>query len=234
MRDGADPICLHCASGLYFANTVEFVLWTRLSTGDYFLYGGSSKHKLRCGQHAELGGEWRDKYRHHAGNLHVCISEWFREREPNGDDHLHADCHQCGRLNHVYAYAHRYSNDPKQTNHQLVHSERHKYHFGLQQHAELGDEWRDQHRYHAGNVHVYISEWFNEREPDRDDYLHVDGFRRSRLNHVDGTGHCDGPWRSINDNHHFMPRRNTRCGVCRLHNRRKRRHSALYVFAEHG
>jgi hypothetical protein len=31
-----------------------------------------------------------------------------------------------------------------------------------------------------------------------------------------------------------VPRRDTRRGVCRLHNSRQRRHSALYVFAKLG
>ena len=185
LRDGADSVCLCWASGLQPGDTVELVLRGKLSTGDYFLYGGSNEHKFRYKQHAELGDHWRDQYRHHARNVHVHISEWFNEREPNGDDHLHADCHQCGRLDYVYAY--RYSNDGEQTNYQLVHSEPHKYYFGLQQYAELGDDWRDQYRHHARNIHVHISEWLNEREPNGDDHLHVDCHQCGRLNYVDGN-----------------------------------------------
>jgi len=217
---------------LHRANTVELVLWSTLSTGDYFLFGGSNKHKFRCRQHAELGDEWRDQYRHYARNLHVHISKWFNQREPNGDDHLHVDCLQCGRLDYVHPY--RYSNDPKQTNHQLVHSKRHKYHFGIKQHAELDCDRCDQYRHHARNLHVHTGKWFNEREPNGDDHLYVDCYQCVRLDYVDGTGHRDGPWRSIDDNHYFVSRRNARRGVCRLHNYRQRRHSALYVFAKHG
>jgi hypothetical protein len=313
LRDGADPTYFCWARGLHLGVTVELVLWSRLNTGDYFLRGGSGKHRLRYRQHAELGGEWRDQYRHHARNVHVHISEWFNEREPNGDDHLHVDGYQCSRLNYVYAYrysnggrqtdhqlvhsephkyhfglqqrtelddgrrdqyrhhagnvhvhisewfnerepngddhlhvdgyqcsrlnyvyAYRYSNDGRQTDHQLVHSEPHKYHFGLQQHTELGDGRRDQYRHHARNVHVHISEWCNEREPNGDDHLHVDSYQCSRLSYVDGTGHSDGLWRSIDDHHYVVPRRNTRRGIYRLYHNRQRRHSALYVFTKHG
>jgi hypothetical protein len=217
---------------MHLANTIELVHWSRLNAGDCFVFGGSGKHQLRRRQHAELGYERRDQYRHHARNVHFRISERFNEREPDGDDYLHVDCYECGRLYHLNAY--RYRNDGGQTKHQLVHSERYKYHFGLKQHTELGDDGRDQYRHHSRNLHVHISEWFNEREPNRDDDLHIDCYQCGRLNYVDGTGRRDGPGRSINDHHYFLPRRNTRRGVCRLHNHRQRRHSALHVFAQHG
>jgi hypothetical protein len=71
-------------------------------TNDQLLHGQSREHQLRFQQHAELGDDRRDEYRHRAGNIHVHIGERFNEREPNGDDHLHADGHQCGRFGHVY------------------------------------------------------------------------------------------------------------------------------------
>jgi hypothetical protein len=98
----------------------------------------------------------------------------------------------------------------------------------------LDDEWRDQYRHHSRNILVHISEWFNECEPNGNDYLHVDCHQCGRLNHVDSAGHGDGFRRSIEDHYYFVPRRNTRCCVCRLHDNCQRRHSALYVFAQHG
>ncbi len=80
VRDGADPIYFCWAGGLHLGDTVELVLWSRLNTGDYFLYGDSDKHKFRYKQHAELGDDWRGQHRHHARNVHVHISEWFNER----------------------------------------------------------------------------------------------------------------------------------------------------------
>ena len=39
--------------------------------------------------------------------------------------------------------------------------------------------------------------------------------------------------RSVGNNDHFVPRRNPRRGVCRLHNRRQRRLSAIHLFRKH-
>ena len=124
-------------------------------------------------------------------------------------------------------------NAAKQTNHQLFHSEPHKYHFGLQQHAELGDDRRDQYCHHAGDIHVHIGEWFDEREPNGDDHLHADGYQCRRLDHGHGKSHGNSVRRSIDDHNHFVPRRNPRRGVCRLHNSRQRRLSALHLFRKH-
>jgi hypothetical protein len=114
LRDGADFICLCWDSGLHFAAKVELVFriwWSGLNTGNYFLCGGSNEHRFRYGQHPELGHDRRDQHRHFARNVRLHISEWFNEREPDGNDNLHVDCYQCGRLKYVYAY--RYSNDGK-------------------------------------------------------------------------------------------------------------------------
>ena len=86
---------------------VEFVLWTRLRADDYFVYCESNKHKQRCKQHIELGGNGSDKYSRHAGDIHVHSGERFNEHESNGDDHLHADCDQCRWVEHVYANHYR-------------------------------------------------------------------------------------------------------------------------------
>jgi hypothetical protein len=153
----------------------DFAHWKRFRAGDRFLRGGSDEHKLRYKQHTELDGSRGDEYCHYAGDIHVHIPEWFDEREPNGDDHLHSDCYQCRGLDHVYA--NRYREHVKQTNNRLLHSESHKYHFGFQQYAELGDDRGDEYCHHAGDIHVHIREWFNEREPDSDDRLHSDRYQ---------------------------------------------------------
>ena len=74
----------------------------------------------------------------------------------------------------------------KQTDHRLLYRESHKHHFGFQQHAELGDDRCDEHRHHAGDLHVHIGEWFDEREPDGDDHLHADRDQCRGLDHVYG------------------------------------------------
>ena len=112
----------------------------------------------------------------------------------------------------------------------LLHRESHKYHFGFQQYAELGDDRGDEYCHHAGDIHVHIRDWFDEREPNGDDHLHSDGDQCRGLDYIHGKSHCNSVRRSIGDNDHFMPRRNTRRGVCRLHNRRQRRLSTLHLF----
>ena len=179
-------------------------------------------------QYAELGDDRGDEYCHHAGDLHVHIRKWFDEREPNGDDHLHSDRYQCHGLDHVYAD--RYRKHAKQTNHQLLHRESHKYHFGFQQYAELGDDRGDEYCHHAGDIHVHIREWFDEREPDGDDHLHADGYQYRGLDYIHGKSHGNSVRRSLGDHDHFLPRRNTRRSVCRLHHRRQRRLSTLHLF----
>ena len=115
---------------------------------------------------------------------------------------------------------------------QLLHGEPHEHHFGFQQHAELGDDRGDEHCHHAGDIHVHIRERFDEREPDGDDHLHADGDQCRGLDHGHGNSHGNSVRRPVGDHDHFVPRRNTRRGVCRLHNRRQRRHSALHLFRD--
>jgi len=38
--------------------------------------------------------------------------------------------------------------------------------------------------------------------------------------------------KSFVDHHHYVPRRHAGCGVCGLHNRRQRRHSAIHLFGK--
>jgi len=118
-RVGADSICLCWAGGLQLGDNVKLGLWTRLGAGDYFVFGGWNKHQLRRKQHVELEDERGDQCRDHAGNVYVCVGEWFDECEPNGDDYLHVDGYECGWFD--YIFADRYSNGGGQADHQLVH-----------------------------------------------------------------------------------------------------------------
>ena len=210
---------------------VELAPWKRLRANDHFLYGGSGKRKLRYEQHTELGGSRNDEYCHHAGDIHVRIGKRFDEHEPNRDDHLHADCNQCRWLDHVYA--NRYRKHGKQTNNQLLHRYPHKYYFGFQQHAELGGDRGNRSCHRPGDIHVHIREWFDEREPNGDDHLHPDCDQCLWLDHIHGKSRCNSARRSIGDSNHFVPKRNTRRGVCRLHNSRQRWLSTLYLFRKH-
>jgi hypothetical protein len=180
-------------------------------TNNQLLLSESRKYHWGFQQYAELGDDRGDEYRHHAGDIHVHIRDGLDEREPDGDDHLHADGYQCRGLDHLYA--NRYHKHVKQTHNRLLLSESHKYHVGFQQHAELGDDRGDEYCYHAGDFHVHIRDWFDEREPDGDDYLHTDCYQCRGLEYIHGNSHCNSVRRSTGDNDHFMPRRNTRRSV---------------------
>jgi hypothetical protein len=41
----------------------------------------------------------------------------------------------------------------------------------------LGDDRGHEYRHHAGDIHVHIRVWFDEREPNRDDYLYSDCYQ---------------------------------------------------------
>jgi hypothetical protein len=97
----------------------------------------------------------------------------------------------------------------------------------------LGDDWREQYCHHAGDIHFHIREWFDEREPNGDDHLHADCDQRVWLDHIHGKDHGNsGRW-YIGDCNYFVPGRNTRRGVCRVHNSRQRWLSALHLFHKH-
>lgn len=99
---------------------IEFVLWKRLPADDQFFCGEPDRHKLRRKQHVELGGNRSDERRYYAGDLHFDICKRFNQREPDRDDHLHADRNQCRRLGHVFS--NRYREHDRQTDDQFLHS----------------------------------------------------------------------------------------------------------------
>jgi hypothetical protein len=207
---------------------IEFTLWKRFYADNHFLYGGSDKHKLRHKQHTELGGSRSDDYRHRAGYIHVQIGKRFNQHEPNRDNHLHADSRQRCWFDHLNADRHR--KPAKQTSHQLFHRQPHKHYLRFQQHVELDDERGEQHCHHAGNIYIRIREWFDQRQPNRDDHLHADCDQCLGLSNIHGESHSNSVRQSIGDNNHFVPRRNTRRGVRRLHDSRQRWLSALRLF----
>ncbi len=146
--------------------------WKWLCANDQFVCGRSGEHGLWRKQHAELVDEWSDKHFHHAGDVHVHVSERLDKRKPNGDDHLHADRNRRRRLNHIYSD--RYGKQATDTNGQLLHCKPRDDHFRWQQYAELVDQRSDKHCHHAGDIHVHIGKRLNKREPNGNDHLHAD------------------------------------------------------------
>jgi len=67
---------------------------------DHLLFGESSKHQLRHKQHSELGDQRRNGNFDLPRNIHLHIGERYNECEPNGDDDLYLDSHQCCWLEH--------------------------------------------------------------------------------------------------------------------------------------
>jgi hypothetical protein len=50
-------------------------------------------------------------------------------------------------------------------------SDEHKLRY--KQHTELDSSRGGEYCHHAGDIHVHIRDWFDEREPHGDDYLHT-------------------------------------------------------------
>ena len=97
----------------------------------------------------------------------------------------------------------------------------------------MGYNGGDEHRHHAGDLYVDVGQWFNKCEPNVDDHLHTDCDECGRLDYCHGKSDDDiGRW-SISDHNRLLPGGNARHGVCGLHNRGKRRDSALYLFSQH-
>ena len=116
---------------------------------------------------------------------------------------------------------------------QFVYGEPGKHNLRRKQHSDLGSNRSNDYCRHAGNIHVDIPEWFDDRESNRDDYLHTDCDQCVWLGHIHCESYCRSVGRSIGDNDHFVPQRNPRRGVRRLRNRRQRRRSALHLLRKH-
>jgi hypothetical protein len=52
------------------------------------------------------------------------------------------------------------------------------------QHIELGGSRRDEYCHYAGDIHIHIGEWFDERKPDVYGDLRADSNQRRWLDHV--------------------------------------------------
>jgi hypothetical protein len=148
----------------------------RLSANDRFLCGEPDNHQLRYQQHTELGGRRSDEYRHHAGDIYIHVAERFHEREPDGFDDLHADGNQRHRVDYRYPYRYRKRAKQAETDDQFLHGQSRKSRFGVEQYAELDNERGDRYCDHAGDVHIHVREWFDERESNGHDHLHADRY----------------------------------------------------------
>jgi hypothetical protein len=177
-----------------------------------------------------LGGGRSDEYFHYARNIHVDIREWFDEREPDRNDYLHADRNQCLRREHLHGHGDRHRKLDGQAYHQFLHGQSYEHFFGFQQHAELGDNWGDKYFHYARDIHIDIPEWFDECEPDRNDHLHANCDQHFWLRNFHDKSHAKCPRRSIDYNNQFLPQRNTRRGIYRLHDSRHRRLSPIHIF----
>ena len=100
LRCASHSVCLRCIDGLRLAGFIQALSYNHL------LYGESGKPEPRLQQHAELGDDRSDRYRHHAGYIHVYLGKRFNNSEPDGDDHLHIDCDKYSRLGYIHSYRH--------------------------------------------------------------------------------------------------------------------------------
>ncbi len=177
-----------------------------------------------------MGGDWSDEYCHHARSIHIYVVERFHQHEPDRDDDLHADGNELRWLENFYPD--RYREHADEARDQLVHRQSYVDHFRFQQHSELGDDWGKQYCHHARIVHVQLCERFHEGEPDSNDKLHADGNEFRWLDYGYGKGHSISVWWPVDDHNYFLPRRNPRRSLCRLHYRWQRRNSAVHVLRE--
>jgi len=100
------------------------------------------------------------------------------------------------------------------------------------QRAKLDGIRSNKHCHHSGDIHFPICEWLNEREPNDNDHLHPYCDQCFRLGHNHGESDRNSVERFVGDHNHFVPRWNPRSGICRLHNRRRRRFSPLHLFCK--
>jgi len=115
----------------------------------------------------------------------------------------------------------------------FLHRESDKRKLRHEQHAELGGSGSGEYCHRAGHIYLYLGEWFNEHEPNGDHHLHADGKQCIWLKHIHGESYRGSGRRSSGDNDNLVPRGNTRRQLCRLHNRRNRRLSAIHLFRKH-
>jgi hypothetical protein len=204
--------------------------WERHRADDHILYGEPGEHQLRRKQHAELGSKGRDEHFHLAGDIHLKRRSRFHQREPDGDNDLHADGDQFRRFEDVHGHRDRHFKFSEQANDQFVHSQSYKHRFGFQQHAELGNLRRGEHRHYAGDIHLNIGKRLDQCETNDDDDLHADRDECRRLGHLNGKSYSNGVRSHPRHHHDFVPGRDTRRGLCRLHHRRERRRASLLLF----
>ena len=100
LRCASHSVYLRCIDGLRLAGFVHALSY------NHFLYGESNQRELWLNEHAELGDDRSDRYRHHAGYIHVYLGKRFNNSEPDGDDHLYADRDQRRRLGYIHSYRH--------------------------------------------------------------------------------------------------------------------------------
>src|SRR5208283_2122966 len=228
----SDPrsVCQSRPGGLRLGGFLGQLHRQRHRPGDHLFSGDPGKRQLRHQQHAEVGGNGRDKHQDYAGDLHRQLPKRFHQRQPNGHHDLHADRDQCHRLLHLRRHRDGHRNSAEQANDQLLHGHSRKHQFRFQQHADVGNQRRSHHRHHTGNLHLHTGKRFHQRQPNNNDNLHADSNQQRWLNHLHRQSYGDVLRWPAGYHHHFVPRRNTRRGLRGLHHRRQRRRSALHLF----
>jgi len=117
----------------------------------------------------------------------------------------------------------------------ILYDESDKHTPGYEQHTELGDKRRNHDFDFPWWIQLRVGERLNEREPNGDDDLHADSDRCLWPGDGNGNSHRNHgrDAASINDNNHFVSKRNAGHILCRLHNIHQRRLSSLRLFSRH-
>ena len=65
----------------------------------------------------------------------------------------------------------------------------------------MGDHRGDEYCHYAGDIHLHVGKWFDQRKPNGNDDLYADRDQRLRLDHLHGKSHGNGVpvvrWRSL-------------------------------------
>jgi hypothetical protein len=184
----------------------------------------------RC-EHAELDDVGRDDPLDQSGRNYGERGERIDTGEPGGDCHLCLDSDECRGLGDGVSDGNGIDTD--HTGDQLLLGQPAEHYHGREQHAELGNDGRDERADCAGRVQLDVNHRVDDGESDDDDDLYAYCGKRCGDGNRDGDGDCDSVRRDAFDYDDNVPRRNAEHGVRGLHDHSERRHAAVFLQREY-
>jgi hypothetical protein len=199
---------------------------------DQLVLGEPDGNRAGQREHAELDDIGRGEPLDQPGRDYADDGKRIDAGESGSDDHLCPDGDECcGQRDGV---SDADGIDAEHTGDQLVLSEPDEHHNRREQHAELGDDGRDERGDRAGRVQLDIDNRIDDSKPDGNNDLYADGRQRGGHGDCDRGGDGHGDRRDADDYHDDVPRRHAEHSLRGLHNHSERRHAAVYLQREHG